>query len=453
MSMPPKNDRKCCVIGLDGAPYSLLGEYLEEGLLPNVRKILSNGFRLHQMDASIPEVSSTSWTSFMTGVNPGEHGIYGFMDLRPGSYQLFFPNSGNVRAPAIWDMLGGRTDAKTSTLFEKYKARLNKPLRSIVLNIPQTYPAKPLNGVLTAGFVCPDFKKGTYPESAYDYLRSMGYLPDVDSTKAVENQDAFFKELFLALEKRAEAFDHFMTREPWDLFIGVITETDRLHHFFFNAAQDKAHPRNELFRSFYRNIDEVVGKLHARFMELTDGNGLFLTLSDHGFTVLEQEVYVNAFLKQQGLLTLDPAREYYEQIGAGTQAFAMDPARIYVNLEGKYPRGCVRASARDEVVARVRAALESLSDEKGNPVIKSVHAGGDLYRGPAVEAAPDLVCLPHDGYDLKGALKKAEIFGTGHFKGMHTRSDAHCILPTALDPGARLHIEHLAGMILGHFAS
>ena len=71
------------VLGLDGVPFTLIGEFVARGILPNLARILSQGFRLKQMDASVPEVSSTSWTSFMTGVNPGEHGIYGFLELNP----------------------------------------------------------------------------------------------------------------------------------------------------------------------------------------------------------------------------------------------------------------------------------------------------------------------------------------------------------------------------------
>lgn len=443
---------KCLVIGLDGVPYTLLQDYLAQGLLPNMQKILSSGYGLNQMDASIPDVSSTSWTSFMTGVNPGEHGIYGFMDLRPGTYQLYFPNSGDVQAPTIWDIIG-QTGGKSSTLSEKYRSKLKNPLRSIVLNIPQTYPARPMNGILTAGFVCPDFRKGTYPDSAHAYLTSMGYIPDVDSAKGVDRQDELFHDLFLALDKRAEAFEYLMTHEAWNLFIGVVTETDRLHHFFFSAARDAAHPRYELFHSFYKKMDEIIGRLYNRFMNLTEGKGLFLTLSDHGFTVLNQEVYINAFLRQEGLLTLAAQGEYYDQIGPGTQAFAMDPARIYVNVEGKYPRGTVRASERNEVTARIRAALESFSDGEGNRVIKAVHDGRNLYRGPAENRAPDLVCLADDGYDLKGNLKKESIFGKGHFTGMHTRSDAHCILPESVQRHGKIHIENVASIMLEHMVS
>lgn len=449
----PDTKTKCMVIGLDGVSQTLLSDYMEKGYLPNLKRIISGGYKLNQMDASVPDVSSTSWTSFMTGVNPGEHGIFGFMELSPNSYRMVFPNSKDVRGPAIWEILAQNSNGKSSTLHGRFKGNLNGPLKSIVLNIPQTYPAEPMNGILTAGFVCPDLKKGTYPETAYNYLKSIGFLSDVDSNKAVENPPAFFDEVFLALEKRAAAYEHFFANEEWSLFIGVITETDRLHHFFFDAAYDAGHRYHEVFVRFYRKMDEVIGKLFDRFMEKTGGKGLFMTMSDHGFTVLRQEVYINVLLRQKGFLKLNSHKEYYEQIDAGTKAFCMDPARIYVNLEGKYPLGCVKAGERDSVVSEIKSALEALTDESGKPVIKSVYSNSELYSGPSAGKGPDLVCIANDGFDLKSTLKKEQVFGKGPFSGMHTRHDAHCIMPSGMDAGKRLHIEDLAGLILGHFAN
>ncbi len=441
------SSRKVLVLGIDGLPYGLLSDYIENGYLPGFKKILESGFKLHQMDASIPDVSSTSWTSFMTGVNPGEHGIYGFMDLRPGTYKMFFPNSKDIKAPAVWEIIGQTSGGKGSTISEKYRDGVKRPLKSVVLNIPQTYPALPLNGVLTAGFVCPDLRNGTYPESAYNYLKSIGYLSDVDSQKAVEARDAFFDELFLALDRRAEAFEHFMDNSEWDLFVSAITETDRLHHFFFDAARDEQNPVHKTFISFYKKMDEVIGRLYARFMEITGGQGLFLTMSDHGFTVLEKEVYVNNWLKDEGLLKINVARDYYEGIESGTKAFAMDPSRFYINTEGRYPSGSVRSSDRYAVAADLKDRLLSL-EYGGRRVIKAVYENAELYKGPTSAMGPDLVCVANDGFDLKGALKKEGVFGKGVFSGMHTRHDAHCILPASIDPGARLHIEALAGFML-----
>ncbi len=442
---------KALVIGLDGVPHSLLAEYAEAGLMPNLKKILSCGYVQKRMDASIPDVSSISWTSFMTGVNPGEHGIFGFIDLRPESYKMFFPNYGDVQAPAIWEILGQTSGGKSSTLFERYRGKIETPLRSIVMNVPQTFPAPSLNGVLTAGFVCPDLKRGTYPDSAYEYLHSIGYLPDVDVAKAVNDPDAFFKELHLALDRRAEAFTHFMETENWDLFIAVITETDRLHHFFFDAARNESHPRHKDFLSFYKRTDEVIGVLFDRFMEITGGEGFFMTMSDHGFCELKEEVYVNSLLREKGFLKLDKGREYFEQVGSGATAFCMDPARLYINIEGRYPLGCVKASGMEKISSELRGVMESLKDADGNRVIKSVYGRDDLYAGPLSGRAPDLVCVANDGYDLKGTLIKEEIFGKGAFTGMHVQNDAHCVLPERVKTSEKMHIEHLAGILLEQF--
>ncbi len=447
-----KGGAKAMVLGIDGLPFTLTGEYIDADILPGFKRILDSGFTLHQMDASIPDVSSTSWTSFMTGVNPGEHGIYGFMDLEPGTYNMVFPSSGDVAAPTVWDMLAMRVDSKGSSLYERFRGRLDSPLRSVVLNIPQTYPAPEINGILTSGFVCPDLKKGTYPESAYEYLRSIGYISDVDANRAVTDRDGFFKEVFLALEKRKEAFEHFLRNEDWDLFICVITETDRMHHFFFEAARNSDHPCHDTFLSFYRAMDRVVGRLFDSFMEITGGDGLFMTMSDHGFTVSEQEFYVNSWLEEKGYLRLDRERKYFNQIAAGTRAFAMDPARIYINLRDRYQGGEVEGHEREPLVSELKEGLLGIVDHRSRPVIKSVYENKELYRGPRASMGPDLVCIAHDGFDLKASLQKETVFGKGPFTGMHTRHDAHCILPRGVDAGERLHVEHLAGIILEHFA-
>ena len=439
-------------MGLDGVPFTLLGELIEQGRLPSLRRILADGgLRLRQMDASIPDVSSTSWTSFMTGVNPGEHGIYGFMSLKPGGYELSFPNFNDVKAPTIWEILGDSRDSRASSLKERFSGRIGGRFRSIVLNVPQTYPAAPLNGVLTAGFVCLDLKKGTYPDSACDYLESIGFVSDVDANKAVSDKEGFFSDLERALEKRAEAYRHFMVNDQWDLFIGVITETDRLHHFFYDAARDPEHPDNAFFVDFYRKIDSLIGQLYDLFLEKTDGEGMFMTMSDHGFTTIRQEVYLNAWLEKEGFLRLNRERKYFEQIDTGTRAFAMDPGRIYIHLEGKYPRGGVKEFEKERIMQELKEKLAGLKSPGGEPVIAEIHENGDIYKGAFSGDGPDLVCVGADGFDLKGVMGKSEPFGKSHFRGMHTAHDAHCVLPAGLADDGRLGIEDLAGYILNRY--
>jgi predicted AlkP superfamily phosphohydrolase/phosphomutase len=79
---------KSVVVGLDGVPFSLLANLRKSGIIPNMSSIFDNGY-FGQMRVSIPEISSVSWSSFMTGKQSGEHGIYGFIDLEPGTYNMF----------------------------------------------------------------------------------------------------------------------------------------------------------------------------------------------------------------------------------------------------------------------------------------------------------------------------------------------------------------------------
>ena len=163
-----KEKKKVVVLGIDGVPCSLLESFIKKGLMPNMASLARKG-TLAPMTASIPEVSSTSWSTFMTGVNPGKHGIYGFTEIQNGSYKWRFPNFNDIKSDTLWDIAG------------------KNGKKSIVLNVPSTYPAKKLHGILTAGFVALDLEKATYPQSAYEYLKGIGYKMDVDTGKARES--------------------------------------------------------------------------------------------------------------------------------------------------------------------------------------------------------------------------------------------------------------------------
>ena len=279
--------KKALIIGIDGVPYSLLSTYLQNGVMPNLKKILSQGLTFHQMNASIPDISSVSWTSFNTGVNPGEHGIYGFTGLKPQSYSLYFPNSKDIKAPTFWEILG-KTNQKTSTLSQNYCHKISHPFQSIIFNVPHTYPALPMNGMLVSGFVAIDLKKATFPESAYTYLHSINYLIDVEAEKAKEDKVAFMRSLFECFEIRKKAISHYFSEGSWDLFFACITETDRLHHFFFDASKDEGHPYYEPFLRFYGELDKSTKYLYEQFLERASEKGFLMILSDHDLPQLKK---------------------------------------------------------------------------------------------------------------------------------------------------------------------
>ena len=413
---------RVAILGLDGAPYTLLDRFIRDGLMPNLAQIVREG-RFVQMDTSIPEISSVAWTTFFTGVNPARHGIYGFMDLRPGGYEMVFPNSGDIRSRPVWDVL----------------AEHGK--RSVVLNVPSTYPAKPMNGVLVSGFVALELAKAVYPASLLPVLERAGYRLDVDAMIARESLDRFADALLRALEAREKILWKLLVEERWDLYVGVITETDRMHHYLWAAIEDPNHRFHDFFKSVYRRVDAFLGKVYDWFR----GKGLFMIMSDHGFCGIRREVYLNNWLAQEGYLAFGgPDPRSLEDIDPKSRAFNMDPARIYLHVRGRYPNGCVAPGAEYEALREEIAKKLMQFRIEGRPVVRQVFTREELYRGPLIHLAPDLLVLPHWGFDLKGTLSRRELYGNSPLTGMHTRDDSTFFINVRDLPDRRVNILDLA---------
>jgi predicted AlkP superfamily phosphohydrolase/phosphomutase len=391
------NRGKVVVLGLDGVPYSLLVEYMERGIMPEFSRLCGASRQLVRMNSSLPEVSSVAWTSFMTGRNPGEHGVFGFMEIDRETYAYKFPSFRTLKARPFWEV---------------------KNIKTVALNIPQTCPALPMNGVMVSGFVALDLKKATYPEKLLSYLNSIGYRLDVNARLASRNPEAFFDDLFVTFGKRKEATEHLYSHEEWQLFITTITETDRLHHFFFDSARDGQY--FPVFEKFYRQLDSFIGSLANRAMR--DG-AAFITCSDHGFTPIKTEVNINRWLAENAYLELRGS-EGLRGITVNSRAFCLDPSRIYIHLKGKFARGSVEQADYVKLRDELRQKLRDLVFD-GQQVVKEIFVKEDIFKGPLKDEGPDLYVLPNYGFDLKGAVDKETIFETTAFRGMHTFDDAH----------------------------
>ncbi len=421
-----KKKKKCCVVGLDGTPHSLVKRLTEDGTMRSIGRITSRG-SLNRMTVSIPEISSVSWTSFMTGTNPGRHGIFGFIDLKPGGYKLGFPSFRDLRMPTFWDLLG-----------EQRK-------RCIIINQPSTYPARPVPGVLISGFVAIDLRKAVFPPEMASELQSGGYQIDVDTARARRDHDFLIEDLDRTLKSRWMAIEK-CWKQDWDYFQVVFTGTDRLQHYLWDALEDENHKYRSAFLDYYRKVDELVGRIYEMFGEVSsggEGEGFFL-LSDHGFTGLNREVHLNAWLAREGYLSFSEDGKGLEGMRNGSRAFALDPGRIFINAADRFPSGCVPSEQVIELRHEIAAKLKDLELE-GSPAVKEVFTREDVYEGPYVAEAADLLVLSQYGFDLKGSVKPGEVFRTSDLKGMHTWDDA--FLWWAGPELADVHIESVAGMI------
>lgn len=387
------------IIGIDGVPFELMDKLSRKGAMPNFRELRKDGV-FRKMESSIPEISSVSWSSVITGKNPGEHGIFGFTDMIEGTYTLRFPDFRDLKAKTFWHM--------------------NPKKRYVIMNVPSTYPAKELNGFLVSGFVSIDMEGAVYPSVHIPRLKKMDYRIDVDSEKGHKSKTLFLNDLFYTLERRIETYRHFWRSLKWDVFMLVFTGSDRLGHFLWDAYKNPNHEHHEGFLEFFRKIDQVIGEINGK---LSPEDNL-LMLSDHGMEAIEENVYVNSLLSDEGLLILGEDKDKrYNNIKYGSKAFALDPGRIYLNREGKYPNGSVKKSEENKLIRQLTELFEGL-EKDGRKVIKSVFRKDEIYMGSQIHNSPDLILLANKGFNLKGSLRKHKLFGKDIFTGMHSHGNA-----------------------------
>ena len=411
-------------VGLDGTPYTFMKRLIEEGRAPNAARLAEQGSLL-RMDSMWPWVSSVAWSTMMTGVNPGKHNIYGFVDRDPATYKQFIPTSRHMKARTLWEVL---SDAGK---------------RVIVANVPVTYPPRQVNGILVGGFLSPSLEKAVYPAGYAATLKSLGYIVDADPWKMRESKDVALKEVNAALDARIRTLLHLYDHEEWDYLHVHVMETDRLHHFLWQLMEDEDPTYAPAFYDFYRRIDEMLGQLSGRLDEDTT----LVWMADHGFCSIKKEIYVNRWLMDQGWLklrTIPPDRKKgLDEIDPASVAYSLDPGRVVMRVRGREKEGVVAPGAeyealRDEIAA---AALELREPESGEPVFQAAFKREELYHGPHFEQAADLILAPYDGYDPKGTLYKEMLSYKGdELVGMHTFDDAMLYLGGRTVPQTRFSV-------------
>jgi len=397
------------VLGLDGLPCSLLRRFIADGWMPNMGRLVAEG-DLTAMDTVYPPLSSVSWTTFFTGVNPGRHRIFGFFEAQVDEYGIWFQDLSEVKAPGLWEM--AQAHGK----------------RTISINLPGTYPAPPMNGVMVSGFVAQDWERSVYPKMLRPMLEKIGYLLDVPCENATEEPEAFWRGAHQALQARSQTIAALLEHEPFDLLIGVLTETDRVQHFFFDAIEEPHHPQRAAVRDFYQRVDAAVG----RWVSLLRPDDELIILADHGFCRIEQEIFVNHWLQKHGYLSMQnsrPGAPLREIDPARSKAFALDPGRIFINVRGRQPDGCVDPRDVPALTAEIEAGLREWQVRvpwSPGPISPWTHIfrARDLYTGPWAHLSADLILHPRDGFDLKGRFNPPGPASVGKLTGMHTFGDA-----------------------------
>ncbi|MFQ5891841.1 MAG: alkaline phosphatase family protein [Candidatus Methanofastidiosia archaeon] len=382
---------------MDGAPYSLLKRWIGEGYLPNFENITKNGSFL-PLTSTIPPLSSVAWATFSTGKNPAKHNIFGFVERENFSYKPYINFGKHLKSKTMWEILSE-----------------NKK-RCIVINVPLTYPPEEINGVMITGFLTPSIEKISMPK-VVEELKKLNYKIDTEPFQMHNSKAKFLKDLGKVTERRFETFLYFMKKYEYDFFCGVFTGSDRIHHLLWEDMEEGGEFQDSIL-NYYIQLDEYLSRIYSELPK----NTIFIMVSDHGSCLLKKEFYLNSWLKERDYLKFKRKNpKTVEDIEYSSKAFALDPGRIFINLKGREEHGVVERKDYENLREEIVESLLELEDpETGNKVIERVFKREEIYKGPFFEKAPDLVTHSFDHYDVKGSVKKENLFGRSHISGMHT---------------------------------
>ncbi|MBN1125884.1 MAG: alkaline phosphatase family protein [Sedimentisphaerales bacterium] len=280
-------DRKrVLVIGLDGFTWDLGQTFISEGIMPNLKGLVEQG--CHGVLKSVmPYETAPAWASFQTGCRPGKTRIFSFHSFDRSNRTVRLNRYSDIAVPSVWELV----------------SQAGK--RVVSLNMPITYPAPPIHGILIPGLLCPGItRENVHPIQAYDqYIHpQIGYkIVDTDHSGTIRE----FIERSIQVERtRCQVAKQIMKNEDWDLFSVVMQSFDPVQHRLWNIlAGDKTNITEEeriQALDYYRHCDQFIGEL----IEAAGDGVLTILASDHGFQRLDGVVNLNVWLREHGYLHL-----------------------------------------------------------------------------------------------------------------------------------------------------
>ncbi len=399
---------KVLVIGLDGATWDLLDPWMAQGHLPNLQALRDGGAHGPLLSV-LPALSPPAWTSAVTGVNPGAHGIYDFLRLDPESMVAYQETAESRRVPALW------------TLLSESEHRVG------ILNVPMTDPPDPVNGFMVAGLPHTDQVDYTHPPELEARLQQDAYLLDRMGGALIEDHEGdLLQEIMETFRRRRDVALALGSENPdLDLYWVVFTGTDRIQHYFWKFMETD-HPFHDeelagtygnAILNLWKETDAAVGALVEQTRAQADAAGrelAVLVVSDHGFTGVHRAFRPQSFLKNPP----DGSAPINQAYSLETNA-----SLLSVPVQGRESTATLTQGEQDAMVDEIHRRIMAVRDPEGGecPVAFGSRRE-DLYEGRYVSKAPDLVFLPKPPYYLVSEEGDKEPFGTPSlsFSGHHT---------------------------------
>ncbi|MBA3832242.1 MAG: alkaline phosphatase family protein [Chthoniobacterales bacterium] len=472
-----KKHPKAVVIGLDAATWTLIHPWVAEGGMPNLAKLMKVGVS-GKLESILPPITPPAWTSFMTGKNPGKHGIFNFVETEQGAYAMNYINGASRRSPSVWKLLN---DAGYSVG---------------TMNIPFTYPPEKLDGFQISGldtpsetspFVHPPELKQELVDHMVTIRHDIRYLGFMSTD---ERRDQVLAEMEKIDQQWTDAALYLLENHPQDVMMFVFMSIDTVQHYFWQYM-DRNHFLHEAtaaprFQNAVRQVYERLDTATGRILEKLPADTTVFVVSDHGGgPVSDRTIYLNRYLAQLGLLhykedktsaagrfgrkilrdayallrsslpprqkgflaELFPALRRKAELAytsfasidwSRTKAYCSEvlaaPPSIWINLKGLKPSGIVEPSEYASLIDVIIEKLRELKDPRtGQRVIARIYRREDIFHGPFASEGADLILdwwsedsqlgtepsFPEDTYKPPLVIREHRPSGNSEWGGTH----------------------------------
>jgi predicted AlkP superfamily phosphohydrolase/phosphomutase len=474
--------RKLVVIGMDAMDSRLALQWAREGYLPTLARLLSSGFNA-RIDTPSGVLEGAIWPTLLTGVSPASHGMFSFLQLKRGSYEL---------------RQGNRADQLTVAPFWIELSKAGKKVA--IVDAPMSRPIKGLNGIQVVNWGAHDapssWERCSWPPKLiHDLVKRFGDHPVTAcdaGNRTFSDYEDLRERLIAGVEKKTELLRYCLDLEDWDLFFGVYSESHCVGHQFWHLM-DPTHPLHhpeapEILQSAIRDVYQTMDKGLATLLEVLPKDTAVLVLLSHGMGPFYTGSHlIDRIIERAGInppstepsagteknavehsLTLremfwecrrvlpSSARKYLKVVGAGemlsklwTWSHPPDPlglktmagrwkrmrafsvptnymtGAIRINLKGRDPNGVVQPGAEyNALCGQLSEVFLGLDNPAtGRKAVQWAARASDFYQGPHLDQFPDLF-IEWDHSAQISALRSPQV---GEVRGVlqYNRTGSH----------------------------
>lgn len=398
-----RSSSRVIVLGLDGLDWGVVDALVEKGLLPALQRVMDGGVS-RVMRSTTPPLTPAAWSTLFSGLPPAEHGIFDFTARESGRYRFRLCAASDRQADMLWSLA---SDAGRGV---------------VVVNVPMTFPATAVNGLMVSGMDAPTLAGAVHPASATATVLAISPDYRIDAMSHWFDDRDEFADRLLAMHRARHrlAVELLHSRRP-ELFICVYVLADRVQHVAWSEP-----PSSEVVAA-YQTLDGAV----ADYLDSLGEDDSLVIVSDHGFQELRSEICLNQLLEQAGLLVLDRQRcrqlldrhrrrltlSRGRRAGDHASPWGLPPRALWfdavdwsrtrcaafglmgnmmLNLRGRDPQGLVLPGA--DAAAVLRTAEQAVADRLRGERVIAHPVDWDHRRSRRVDP-PDAV-LEIDGYHI-----------------------------------------------------